>query len=704
MNNNFSESQEYYDNFFQKKPGAFSNISFSDEKIQEDEQKHKDKKKEISPFSSLFQINFSNKKQNNNINEPFSTNEPIVLSTEKFKNSNYNINYEKNQLFSTKEPLGLSTEKTKHINYNQNYEKNPIKAAFLEFESKNNAALSLNKREIINIDENLNFSPKKYNDNLEKSILQNNEIKKTEIKEKNVNFFGMEIEKNFKNQEYLFQIKENEAFNRDLKKESLIPKIDLFTKKFDEKILKKKPYSVLSDKIGPKNYLDIFKQKIDQKKVKELSTKAKQSMFEKITKEFSLANKKEISKFMKNFTEKSKINEKKGPTQVEFKEIFQKTFFPEENHQIKRKKIKCPLFIQEEENDVSEESLSDIDEVSSFEGENNKAEDLDLDFEQYFETHTEINQQNHKNFKQKNNLIKKLEIKTKRLRVLKEKKVKEYLQETRFTYSSKPLKWRKLSEMKNKLQPNEFRLKEIQPFSAKAGIKAPKLLESIEPYDFFSHFMPERIYEEVARLTNISASLEFYSLAANRSRIWVEATPQDIKKWFGLIFLFGIVRKYSVTEYWTNDPLLGINSVNKIMNKGRFNEIRKYMSFYDKRRKKEHEKVYPPLDPFYKFRFLIEHINQICKETYTPEQELSVDESMISYQGIHRLKVFMPRKPTKWGFKAFVLAEASSGYVCNMILNEGHKRGENEDLLSKRIVLQILHGFENQGFKVGYLF
>ena len=73
---------------------------------------------------------------------------------------------------------------------------------------------------------------------------------------------------------------------------------------------------------------------------------------------------------------------------------------------------------------------------------------------------------------------------------------------------------------------------------------------------------------------------------------------------------------------------------------------------------------------------------------------------MIAYMGVHRLKVYMPRKPTKWGFKAFVLAEASSGYVLNMILNEGHKRGENEDLLSKRIVLQILQGYEGKGYRV----
>lgn len=665
--NNFSESQDYYDHFFRKpldQTNFFSNFPFSEEKIQDEKQKNIDKSKETSLFSSLFEINTSNKKQNRNSTELFSTNEPQILTTEKPK-------FPKN---------------------NQNDEQ-------LKSNMVDNSFPSLKNRELTNIEQ-------KYNLNLEYRLDEENETKKAEDKEKYFNFLesGKEkISQNRTNETPSIQIEENEASDKNPKKDNLIVKsknqFELFTNKFDEKILNFKPFSVVPDKTSSKNYLDIFKQKIDQKKVKELSTVAKQTALLTTNKESSLPNKKKDSKFKNNYIEKTKLK-KKTQNEVEFKEIFQKAFFPEENSQTKGKKMKFPLFTQEEGNCLSEESLSDIDEVSSFGNENHKAVDLDLDFEQYFETHTEILQPSSKNFKQKTKLNKKLEIKTKRLRVLQEKKVKEYLQETRFTYSSKPLKWRKLSEMKNKLQPHEFRLKEIQPFTAKTGIKTQKLLESIEPYDFFSHFMPERIFEEVARLTNISASLEFYSLATNKNRIWNEVTAEDIKKWFGLIFLFGIVRKYSVNEYWTNDPLLGINSVNRIMNKGRFNEIRKYMSFYDKRKKKEHEKVYPPLDPFYKFRFLIEHINQICKETYTPERELSVDESMISYQGIHRLKVFMPRKPTKWGFKAFVLSEASSGYLCNMILNEGHKRGENEDLLSKRIVLQILHGFEHQGFKV----
>lgn len=102
----------------------------------------------------------------------------------------------------------------------------------------------------------------------------------------------------------------------------------------------------------------------------------------------------------------------------------------------------------------------------------------------------------------------------------------------------------------------------------------------------FKVFLPDSIFDEIARLTNISASIEFHKTEAHKNREWKEVETHEIKKFLALLFLFGIVRKYSVNEYWTSDPLLGLSSVRKIMNKHRFNDIRRYLCFYDRRKKK----------------------------------------------------------------------------------------------------------------------
>ena len=55
----------------------------------------------------------------------------------------------------------------------------------------------------------------------------------------------------------------------------------------------------------------------------------------------------------------------------------------------------------------------------------------------------------------------------------------------------------------------------------------------------------------------------------------------------------------------------------------------------------------------------------MCKSSYIPSQCVSVDESMINFQGTCRLSFlqYLPKKPKKWGMKAWVLAD--NGYTWN---------------------------------------
>ena len=56
---------------------------------------------------------------------------------------------------------------------------------------------------------------------------------------------------------------------------------------------------------------------------------------------------------------------------------------------------------------------------------------------------------------------------------------------------------------------------------------------------------------------------------------------------------------------------------------------------------------------------------------YTLNQEVSVDESMIGYKGRLGFIQYMPKKPTKWGMKAFVLPDAYNGYMYSWHLYTG---------------------------------
>ena len=84
-------------------------------------------------------------------------------------------------------------------------------------------------------------------------------------------------------------------------------------------------------------------------------------------------------------------------------------------------------------------------------------------------------------------------------------------------------------------------------------------------------------------------------------------------------------------------------------------------------------------DYFYKnilyFSILLEcRLELRCEEIrYIPEQNLTVDESMIKSRRRRKMKAYMPLKPIKYGFKAYILAESSSGYMLNWKMHEGKK-------------------------------
>ena len=77
----------------------------------------------------------------------------------------------------------------------------------------------------------------------------------------------------------------------------------------------------------------------------------------------------------------------------------------------------------------------------------------------------------------------------------------------------------------------------------------------------------------------------------------------------------------------------------------------------------------------------------------------SIDESMIKFKGCIFFRQYMPKKPTKWGIKAFVLCEAERGYCLKSEIYTGKDSFERseDNLLSDHVVLNLLDSYENKG-------
>ena len=86
----------------------------------------------------------------------------------------------------------------------------------------------------------------------------------------------------------------------------------------------------------------------------------------------------------------------------------------------------------------------------------------------------------------------------------------------------------------------------------------------------------------------------------------------------------------------------------------RFSLLMKFLHLNDSN--KYIRKGQPGHDALFKLRPFIEPLISNFQQNYTLHREVFVDETMISFKGHLGFIQYMPKKPTKWGLKAFVLS------------------------------------------------
>ena len=92
----------------------------------------------------------------------------------------------------------------------------------------------------------------------------------------------------------------------------------------------------------------------------------------------------------------------------------------------------------------------------------------------------------------------------------------------------------------------------------------------------------------------------------------------------------------------------------------------------------------PTTDKLQKIRPVLDRVVSNFMAAYIPTKDLSVDGSIISFKGRLSWVQYMPKKPHKWGLKAWVLADSTNGYAWNWQLYTGNLLEEVATRLSQR--------------------
>ena len=156
---------------------------------------------------------------------------------------------------------------------------------------------------------------------------------------------------------------------------------------------------------------------------------------------------------------------------------------------------------------------------------------------------------------------------------------------------------------------------------------------------------------------------------------WSNITPEEMRKFLGLIILMGQVRKENIRDYWSTDPTISTPIFPRTMSRNRFESIWQAWHFSDNSQQTQDSgrllKIWPVYEYFVqKFR------------VYSPKQELSLDETMIPWRGRLKFRTYNPGKITKYGVLVRIVCDAVSGYICNMEIYSAEGKKLEDTVLS----------------------
>jgi len=258
-----------------------------------------------------------------------------------------------------------------------------------------------------------------------------------------------------------------------------------------------------------------------------------------------------------------------------------------------------------------------------------------------------------------------------------EKLQKKQTKKTEILWTREELKIRKTKKVARNDRPKAKNL----PFKTK------------NPVDYLELILDHEFFETVVFLTNNAKAVimddqEYLSDEENGNKkshevLWRDITVIELRTFLGLFFWMGLIRYPAITDHWATNPIFKNDVFSSKMSRDRFKQILARLTFSDKQSEKKDI-------PFNKLSVLISKVLENSKRYYQPGKNLSIDESMIAFSGRHQAKVYMPTKPIRYGFKAYVLSEASTGFLLEWRMHDRSK-----SLTVAQIIDNLLESYPN---------
>jgi hypothetical protein len=145
----------------------------------------------------------------------------------------------------------------------------------------------------------------------------------------------------------------------------------------------------------------------------------------------------------------------------------------------------------------------------------------------------------------------------------------------------------------------------------------------------------------------------------HQDKDWVLTNKEEIKLFSAILLLQGIVQKPMMGNYFSHNRLLATPIFYEMMTEKRFLLLLKFLHFADN---DSYNGQVPP--KIHKVKPVFDHLIQKFSESYIPEDQLSIDESLLLLLKCQLgWKMYIPKKRSHSGMESFKLCEAKARYA-----------------------------------------
>jgi hypothetical protein len=177
-----------------------------------------------------------------------------------------------------------------------------------------------------------------------------------------------------------------------------------------------------------------------------------------------------------------------------------------------------------------------------------------------------------------------------------------------------------------------------------------KIPRNASPIDFFLLYFTPELVSYIVDQSNL------YRIQNNKTK-QSPMTETDFNLLMGFLFYSSAVPLPNKRDYWSSFSRQSV--VADVITRDRIMYLLSILHFHDNSIEKNKVEKFEPI---------LKYFNERCKLIVQPEKNLSIDEQMIAYKGTTAptsFRQFMPKKPTKRGFKVWTRCGVS-GFMYEM--------------------------------------